>query len=1035
MQLISQLAGPQEHRAPGATRAFCSFDGRLCITFWDHEFEKLSGIQSDQAIGRAASELFPDFSESGEEGIFLRVLDGEYILNLVRPRRDFLNDGDGFFECTYLPFFGHEGKVAGGSLLLKESASPALRLTERRRSPTEIESQIRLLDQILSNSRDLVFLHDREGACYVNRTAANVIRASPADAINGVWEDLWLPEEAGNSLELWRKEVLDTGHFLTREICLPTPEGDRYFECLLSPVRGSGDLIEAVVSTFRDITDRVRAGKTQSLLASVVESSQDAIISSSLSGDILTWNAGAETLFGYSAREAIGRNLSFLLPPDRSWELPDLYQKLSRRESIVYCDPVLRKGGEEVKASLTFSPIVEVSGEVTGVSLLARDMTEWTLMLEALQTARNDLERLVEERTKQLVIKSKELEEQLTERVRVAGELQDSRVALKASEIKYRSLIESLPSVVYVTEPHPPYSPIYVSPKIEAFGYPVDDWYNSPNLWIQLIHPDDRPWVLLETEATLQERSESEIEYRMVARDGSVYWIHDSRHFVFDEQGQPFYWQCVLQNVTERHHAKEKLEESEQKFRRGFFAAPFPVMIHTEDGEVLQINKAWTDLSGYTPEDVPTVEAWTEKACEAKGEMAKALVYNLRAKDGKIGEREFAIRTKGGMRRVWTFSSALLGEMPDGRRSIISMAIDVTERRRAEEERETANMLVVRIFESITDAFFALNRDGQFTYVNAEAERLLQRSRAELLGKSIWEEFPWAVATELYRQQQRALAEMIAVGFEEFYPALNGWFTIRAYPSADGLSVFIKDVTERKLSDLALRRLAERLTTAQEEERRRISRQLHDEAGQALAAVSGRLHLLSERCANKSNTRHLCEELSELSAIIKATHKDLRGIAHGLHPSALEHFGLATAIRSYVNEAKGDTDVRLLLDIQDNFPRLSGAVESSLYRILQEGITNALKHGGAKTISLRLRATDNMALVVVRDDGCGFDLVEAWGRAGIGLVSMRERAEMIGAEFEIASLPGAGTQLSLCLSLKDLNHGSDMLILKLPGRK
>jgi PAS domain S-box-containing protein len=123
----------------------------------------------------------------------------------------------------------------------------------------------------------------------------------------------------------------------------------------------------------------------------------------------------------------------------------------------------------------------------------------------------------------------------------------------------------------------------------------------------------------------------------------------------------------------------------------------------------------------------------------------------------------------------------------------------------ARQEAQAARQRMATILESITEAFFALDRDWRFTYLNAEAEHLLQRPRAELLGKSIWEEFPEAVGSTFYERYHEAVRERRAVQFEEFYPPLDTWFEVRAFPSEDGLSIYFHDITEQKRLEETIR--------------------------------------------------------------------------------------------------------------------------------------------------------------------------------------------------------------------------------------
>lgn len=119
---------------------------------------------------------------------------------------------------------------------------------------------------------------------------------------------------------------------------------------------------------------------------------------------------------------------------------------------------------------------------------------------------------------------------------------------------------------------------------------------------------------------------------------------------------------------------------------------------------------------------------------------------------------------------------------------------------------EAIDAAAARVLESITDAFFALDREWRFTYLNSQAEKLLATTRAQMLGKSVWDEFPAAVGGTYDREYRRALAEQTAVSFEEYYPApLDTWFEVRAFPSPEGLSVYFHDITARKRAEEALR--------------------------------------------------------------------------------------------------------------------------------------------------------------------------------------------------------------------------------------
>jgi len=146
----------------------------------------------------------------------------------------------------------------------------------------------------------------------------------------------------------------------------------------------------------------------------------------------------------------------------------------------------------------------------------------------------------------------------------------------------------------------------------------------------------------------------------------------------------------VCEEITERKRTEELLHLREQQFRQAIINAPYPMILHAEDGEVVQINQVWTELTGYEPADIPTIADWTEKAYGQRMEIVQAAIDTLYNHNTRVYEGEFYPRTKDGKQRVWDFSSAPVGKLPDGRRLVLSMAADITDRKQAEKHLRAA---------------------------------------------------------------------------------------------------------------------------------------------------------------------------------------------------------------------------------------------------------------------------------------------------------------------------------------------------------
>ena len=174
--------------------------------------------------------------------------------------------------------------------------------------------------------------------------------------------------------------------------------------------------------------------------------------------------------------------------------------------------------------------------------------------------------------------------------------------------------------------------------------------------------------------------------------------------------------QLLEQLENDRH----SLQLSEERFRRAILDAPLPIMLHAENGEVLQINGAWTELSGYEYSDIPTIEDWTEKAYHSRQSLVQADIDRLHQLNGRISEGEYIIATASGESRVWDFYSAPLGKLSDGRSLVISTAIDVTARKQAEAEIRMFNATLERRVELRTTQLQAANEELEaFTYTVA----------------------------------------------------------------------------------------------------------------------------------------------------------------------------------------------------------------------------------------------------------------------------------------------------------------------------
>ena len=209
-----------------------------------------------------------------------------------------------------------------------------------------------------------------------------------------------------------------------------------------------------------------------------------------------------------------------------------------------------------------------------------------------------------------------------------------------------------------------------------------------------------------------------------------------------------------------------------------------------------------------------------------------------------------------------------------------------------------------------------------------------------------------------------------------------------------------------------LSQLTEKLFQSQEEERRRIARELHDEAGQSLTAIKLGLDRLEEN--HSPNDTHLKEEIGEIRNMIKRTSSEIRRLSYHLHPTLLIDLGLEPALELYFKEIESHSTLDIEFNMVGFDHRMDPDIETVIYRFSQEALTNTLKHSGAETFVLSIIKSYPHIIFRAEDDGVGFDTqIVGKDRRSLGIIGMRERATLLGGTFQLRSLPGEGTRIRI----------------------
>lgn len=419
---------------------------------------------------------------------------------------------------------------------------------------------------------------------------------------------------------------------------------------------------------------------------------------------------------------------------------------------------------------------------------------------DALQQAYSNLEVRVKARTSELAEINEMLRSEIAERRRVEA-------ALRTSEERFHLIAQATNDAIWDWDLQ--LNTVWWNEGIHTlFGYTAEQVGADVTWWYDQIHPGDRDRVTVQIQSVIgSENAHWSSEYRFRRADGSYAIVFDRGYVLHDEAGNPARMIGGMTDLTEQRQAEAERD-------RLFMLSLDMLCIAGFDGYFKRINPAAERMLGYParqllsqpflslvhPEDRQVTQQEVEKL--AVGNPSTNFENRYQHQDGSyrwLAWTAYPVPEEG-------LIYAIARDITAAKQAAVEHAKLLAQERSAHATAEAERNRATTILESITDAFFALDHQWQFTYCNQQAERLLQRNRDDLIGKSIWSEFPEAVNSVFDEEYHRAVAERVSVEFEAFYAPLASWFSVHAYPSENGLSVYFENVNERRQAAEALRR-------------------------------------------------------------------------------------------------------------------------------------------------------------------------------------------------------------------------------------
>jgi PAS domain S-box-containing protein len=587
----------------------------------------------------------------------------------------------------------------------------------------------------------------------------------------------------------------------------------------------------------------------------------------------------------------------------------------------------------------------------------------------------------------------------------------------------------------------------------------------SGEAFVDLFHPESRPSVRALLDSSIAGAPAIRADARLVRPDGSVVDVD-----VTSSPVSAGTVQIILRDATARRRAEAALRDSEERLSLAFAGAQEGVWDWDLRTGAVVYSARWKEMLGYADDEIePHLSAWERLLHPEDKSRAQALVdyvsrgerdyqveFRLRHRDGHyvdILSRGFPVRggTDGSVQRI------------------VGTHLDLTERKRAEAALRESEERLRLAFAGAQEGVWDWNLESGAVVYSTQWKQMLGYAENEIEPHiSAWERLLHPDDRERAKQVNDSVSRGGLKYESEFrlkhknghyVTVLSRGLPVRQRP--DGSVVRIVgthfDLTERKQAEEALRRAHEelearvkertadlakantalraeigereraerartellgRLVFAQEDERRRIAREMHDQFGEQLTALGRGIGALQEACGA---TGHLARLVTDLRAIAQQLDRDVDHMVWELRPTALDDLGLRAALANYVQDWAKRVGVAAELHTTGLLDsRLPSETETTLYRIAQEALTNVAKHSRARHVEVILERRADSVVLIVEDDGVGFDQGDKdLSGKGLGLLGMQERAALVGATLEIESAAAKGTTVLVRMAAPD----------------
>ncbi len=904
------------------------------------------------------------------------------ITNILPRALSFLTESLQPFEATYRSY-------------MQAVDDLKVEISEREKAEESLERNERHFRSLSENSLDLTSIVGSDGIVRYCSPSSEKVLGYKQDEMNGrSFFEFVHPDDINSALEFFEKGKSQDGAPITVEYRYRHKNG---FWVILESIGKNlvaDPHIAGVVISSRDITDRRSLEEMRRRYEFIANASKELMTLVNRDYCYEAANEALCTAVNRKQHEVVGRKVNEIWGEEAFAKSLKPSIDNAFRGNEEYCQtwfdlPSLGSRFLEI----SFYPYRDLMGKVTHVAAITRDITE-------------------RKRTEDEIIKS------------------HMRLAEAQSVAHVGSWeLNTLTGTFLCSEE-----------MMNIMGQSPDKTVLSYEQFISQVLSPDKEKVTGAFESVISRGDEFGFNCRIERTDGTTRVVHNRGRVVSESGRKSVKIIGTTQDLTEQELAREAVTAYEIRYRRLFETSKDGVLlIDASTGKVTDVNPLLVELLGYNKAEFIGKELAEIDAAAGIPRSREILRYVLEQEH--LLADDLILRSKSGKTIHLEFVSIsyLAGET-----KIIQCHFwDITERMQLEEALHSSEERFRSLIENATDVIAVIEPDGRFKYVSPSVTRVLGYKPQELVGQSVLEMVAPDAADDLSRIIKRVTVSTDGLkdSIELSFRALDGSLKVveattrnlLKVPPVMGILLNVRDITEKKVlqnelktaawqREEDLRKFAMSVQEAQEEERKRIAMELHDDICQRLTAMRLNLTVLQDNVETKK--RSYDKQWHSIKKEIDDVAAEVRRISYNLRPSALDHFGIVTALRLICSEMERvqgfKIDFRAGLLLRQHY---EPNIEIALFRIAQEALANCAKHSGVNEAEMRLEQNGKVLEFAVSDRGKGFTEQEYLqlirGENHMGVMNMKERARLIGGECNVESSPGKGTTIMVRIPIAE----------------